>query len=455
MSRRERPACRGKPPLRLKSFPRPCVQLPVPAPFRFLPVLLLLAGSPAGAAQCLVIGDSLSKEYEAEFPALYPANPVSWSSRNWAEILHEHRRTWFDLGRFTSYTDPRLTGHEHNWAFPGATTTEIRAQLANPLNFWWQQELEGQLEDAVERVVIFAGGNDVDSYYGNLYDGETAAAQLAATRDNLKWIVDYVRSVKASLPIVLVAVPHLGCAPKVQAENPTDPVKTARVTAALDTLNAELAAFAASRGIGFVPEVYELTRRMITEPIRIGGLEFYRQADADARARYLFSGDGFHPGTSAQARIAQAIAEAFRVWQPLIAPLGDREILADVLGLDPDLPFHEWMAGQGVASNRRGLLDDPDGDGLINALEFSLAEGAAAVPSPELLRPRRELDELHWYWRPRLEADEWAPLRAQRSKDQVDWQDVDAALIQQDEDGTRHLRLPLTGRAFLRLQLVP
>src|SRR5690606_7836658 len=115
--------------------------------------------------------------------------------------------------------------------------------------------------------------------YGKLYDGEPAATQLAATRHNLEWIVDYVRGVKASLPIVLVSVPHLGCAPKVQAENPTDPMKTARVTSALDTLNAELAAFAANRGIGFVPEVYELTRRMITDPVRIGGLEFYRQAD--------------------------------------------------------------------------------------------------------------------------------------------------------------------------------
>lgn len=425
----------------------------MPAPFRFLLAVLLLAGSSARSAQCLVIGDSLTKEYEVEFPALYPANPASWSARNWAEILHEHRRTWFDLGRFTGYADPRLTGHEHNWAFPGATTTEIRTQLANPLNFWWHQELEGQLEDAVERVVIFAGGNDVDSYYGKLYDGEAATAELTATRDNLKWIVDYVRDVKASLPIVLVSVPHLGCSPKVQAEHPTDPVKTARVTAALDNLNAELAAFAASRGIGFVPEVYELTRRMITDPIRIGGLEFYRQADANARARYLFSGDGFHPGTSAQAIIAQAIAEAFRFWQPLIAPLSDREILDEVLGLDPDLPFHEWMAGQGVAANRRGLNDDPDGDGLVNALEFSLAEGSAAMPSPELLRPLRDQEDLLWSWRPRVEASEWAPLRAERSTDLIGWQAVDPALITQDEDGTQHLRLPLTGRSFLRLRL--
>jgi lysophospholipase L1-like esterase len=433
---------------------RPSVR-PRLVPHRFLHSLsavFLLAASPVRAAQCLVIGDSLTKEYQVEFPALFPTNPASWSARNWAEILHEHRKTWFDLGRFSAFADPRLTGHEHNWAFPGATTTEIRNQLANPLNFWWRMELEGQLEDAVERVVIFAGGNDVDSYYRTLYNGNPATAQLTATRDNLKWIVDYVRGVKASLPIVLVSVPHLGCAPKVQAENPTDPVKTARITAALDTLNSELAAFAANRGIGFVPEVYELTRRMITDPIRIGGAEFYRQADADSRPRYLFSGDGFHPGTSAQAIIAQAITAAFRVWQPLIEPLSDREILNEVLGLDPDLAFQEWMAGQGVAVNRRGLNDDPDGDGLINALEFSLAGGNAALPSPGLLQTQRGQQEWQWSWQPRPEASEWAPLRAELSTDLVNWQAADPALIEQDDDGTHRLRQPASDRLFLRLR---
>lgn len=420
-------------------------------------IALLSLDSAVRAAQCLVIGDSLTKEYEVEFPALYSSNPAAWSSRNWAEILHEHRRTWFDLGRFSAFADPRLTGHEHNWAFPGATTSEIRSQLANPLNFWWHRELEGQLEDAVERVVVFAGGNDVDSYYGTLYDGEPAASQIAATRDNLKWIVDHLRGQNPALPMVLVAVPHLGCAPKVQAEHPTDPVKTARVTQALDGLNAELAAFAASRGIGFVREVDDLTRTMITDPIRIGGLEFVRGADPDAGARFLFSGDGFHPGTSAQARIAQAIADAFRTWQPVIPQLTDREILADILGLDPDLPFHEWMATQGVVAGQRGLLDDPDGDNLVNALEYSLADGDATVATPGLLSSHTETDEegrwLVWSWRPRLEAAEWAPLLPEQSADLVEWNPVEAGLLTQTEDGSLLLRLPLQGRAFLRLRV--
>lgn len=42
----------------------------------------------AMARQCLVIGDSLTKEYEAEFPGLFPTNPASWQALSWIEILH-------------------------------------------------------------------------------------------------------------------------------------------------------------------------------------------------------------------------------------------------------------------------------------------------------------------------------------------------------------------------------
>jgi hypothetical protein len=72
---------------------------------------------PAQAAQqCLVIGDSLTKEYEVEFPVLYPQNRDAWDSRNWIEILHEERNAWFDQGSFSAYYDVRITGHKHNWA---------------------------------------------------------------------------------------------------------------------------------------------------------------------------------------------------------------------------------------------------------------------------------------------------------------------------------------------------
>jgi len=297
-------------------------------------VFLALSAS-ARSEQCLVIGDSLSKEYELEFPAMFPKNPESWDSRNWAEILHEQRRGTFDLGKWSGYADPRLVGHEHNWAFPGATTAQIKSQLSSWRNFWWTGELQGQIRKAAERVVIFAGGNDADSYYPAIYNGASATRYINATRDNLRWIVDYVRKVKGTIPIVLVSVPHVGCTPDIQRSHPTDPIKTKRVTAALDSLNAQLALFAKQRGIAFAPGVYELTKTLISQPLRIANVEFISKADADARPQFLFSGDGFHPNTCAQAKIAQIIIEAFRARYlvPTIQTLSDEEILQNVLSL--------------------------------------------------------------------------------------------------------------------------
>ena len=67
----------------------------------------------------------------------------------------------------------------------------------------------------------------------------------------------------------------------------------------------------------------------------IGDRAFTSAADADARPEYVFSGDGFHPGTAAQAKIAQMIVEAFQAKYPktAITPLSDAEILIQVLGL--------------------------------------------------------------------------------------------------------------------------
>lgn len=426
-----------------------------------LPLVLGVFCLPARAEQCVVLGDSLTKEYEVEFPLLFPSNPASWTARNWAEILHQRRNAWFDQGRFQTYSFPRLLGHRYNWAFPGATSTEIKEQLDGTWSVLWRWELDGQLQDEAERVVIFAGGNDVDSYYGQIYNGSSASPYINATRNNLQWIVNYVREQKSSMPIVLVSVPHLGCAPDVQRQYPTDPVKTARVTAALDSLNAQLATFAQSKGIGFVPGVYTFTKAMIHEPFRIGGIEFYKEADPDSRARYVFSGDGFHPATSAHGKIAQMVIEAFRSRYPAkqITPLTDREIVSNILGLDPDIPFKEWIATQGLPQGKSGPNDDPDGDGLTNAVEFSLEGSSASVASSGLLLPQVDSSNpspaFTWTYRLRPEAAEWASTTVRHSRDLVNWTDVDASVTTENPDGSQTLRFPLQGRRFLQLKVTP
>ena len=407
------------------------------------------------AEQCLVFGDSLTKEYEAEFPGLYPSNPAAWQARNWIEILHQHRTGWFDTGTWSTYPDPRLTGHRFNWAFPGATTSEIRSQMTSGLSFLWIGTLNDQLRNDVQRVVIFAGGNDADSYYADLYNGFAGPEVTNLTLANLEWLVDYVRNQNGTVPIVLVSVPHVGCTPQVQLGYPTDPVKTARVTAAMDALNASLAAFAQTRGIGFVPEVYEFTKALITEPFRIKGIEFYRAADADARTRYLFSGDGFHPNTCAHTRIAQLVIEAFNAAYPgtHMEPLTDDYLVTQVLGLEPDIPFNEWLAAQNLTG---GYNDDADGDGVPNLLEFAL-EGFSATQGDavNLPLPMFQNGALTLTWLPRPLFTEWGVLKARSSPDLASWSDVPAGQITQNPDGSLTATVPFSTHGFLRLQASP
>lgn len=397
--------------------------------------------------QCLVIGDSLTKEYEAEFPALYPNNPASWQARNWVEILHQHRTDWFDLGTWSTYNDPRATGHKYNWAFPGATTTEIRNQLNAWYNSYWTDRLKDQIRNEVERVVIFAGGNDADSYYAQLYSGNVGSEVTNTTLENIEWIVNYIRTVRQFVPIVIVSVPHVGCTPQVQQGYPTDPVKTGRVTAAMDQLNAGLAAFAQQQGIGFVPGAYELTKRIITEPFRIRGIEFYRVADPDARTRYAFSGDGFHPNTCAHTKIAQMVVDEFNRAYPAtpIDPIDDYYIITTILGLDPDTPYNEWMAANGQS----GAFDaDSDHDGVANGMEFALDQ--SSMPAPMVSNGALTLSYM-----PNPVFLEWGTLKAQSSSNLIDWTDIPAEQTVTNPDGSVTVSASFTGRGFLRLQASP
>lgn len=413
--------------------------------------LLLLMSFTLRAEQCLVIGDSLTKEYEAEFPALYPNNPASWTARNWIEILHQNRTDWFDTGTWSVYSDPRLTGHRFNWAFPGATTTDIRNQLSSIYNFLWTNTLKSQLRTDVQRVVIFAGGNDADSYYADLYNGTTDASVTNTTLGNLQWIISYVRAVNASVPIVLVSVPHVGCTPKIQQGYPTDEVKTARVTAAMDVLNASLAAYAQSQGIGFVPGVYDFTKSLITQPFRIKGIEFYRVADADARTRYAFSGDGFHPNTCAHTKIAQMVVDAFNTYYPatVMSPLSDNYIISTLLGLDPNIPFTEWLASVGQSGS---FTADSNGNGIPNGVEFALEKVTDASNMP---KPVMQVNALTLTYLPREVFTEWGSIQAQSSADLLHWNDIGPAQTTTNPDGTVTVSVNLAGKGFVRLNCKP
>ncbi len=411
------------------------------------------------AQQVLVIGDSLTKEYEVEFPALFPDNPPAWLARNWIELLHSNRNAHFDLGSFSVFLDPRATGHKYNWAFPGATTQEIRNRLSSTsfLDKTWQDEFKNQIKTVAERVVVFAGGNDVEDYYDDIYNGASGTPFINTTRDNLKWIVDFIKTQKSSIPVVLVSVPHVGCTPKVQQSQPTHATKTTRVSSALESLNSQLASYAQTKGIGFAPDVYTMTKALITEPFYIGGVEFYREADADSHPRYLYSGDGFHPNTCAHARIAQMVVDAFRATyaSPVIAQVTDTELL-QWLTVDADLGFLEWLVDFNVPLDRLGLSDDPDGDGTPNLLEFLLdglnpnGTGTGTLPQP-VLQNAGGTPMLTYTWKPNPQGVQYAPLTLMQSANLKTWTAVPTSNIVTNADGSKTASLPASTAVFLRL----
>ena len=431
----------------------------------------------------LVLGDSLSKEYRSEFVALYPDHPKAWAARNWGEILGEVRGEWFSQGEWGTYPDWRLTGYEFNWAMPGGTVRGFRnflrqnadAQLeilasSGGAALWsqypaWRTAMTGQL-GKVDKVVIFLGGNDwalgnsdpstnplyqgapkqID--YASIYDGgwgeaSNGEALRVSIRANLKSVIDWFRVPRTGYaarfdgPMVLCAVPHVGCTPKVQAEVGKDPGRTAVITQLVEGLNVEMEAYAKLRDVGFA-NVYAVTKQIMEPgPYCIGGVEFLKEADADCGVRYLFSGDGFHPNTAAQAKLAQVIGDAFRSKYPALAAemprLGDREILTGVLGLPGDLGYVEWMEAAGIAVGERGPLSDPDGDGMANMLEYALggrwpevAESAGAFEVERGPHPLGQGEVLRVTWRARFGENAYCDLVPEVSRGLREWQPVRA-----------------------------
>ena len=477
---------------------------------------LAIAGRSLSGEKVLVIGDSLTKEYRSEFPALFPANPAAWDARNWIEVLDAKRNDKFDLGSWSVFTDPRLTGHEFNWAKPGGTVREFRNFLrqdaaaeteikasSGGAALWalfptWRTTFTGS-NDQANKVVIFFGGNDLalgnsdpvanpvvngsprQIDYESIYDGRLGAASnpdnlRASIRSNLKSVIEWFRNPgtfsdgsprppRFTGPMILCAVPHAGCTPKLQTEAGTDPVRTSVLTQMIELLNREIREFAATKDVGFA-DTYAVTKAILDpRPFYIGGVLFYKETDDDCRPRYLFSGDGFHPNTAVHAKVAQVVADAFLKKYPAMAPdlarLGDREIITSVLGLPSDLGYVEWMTDARVPVAQRGPASDPDKDGIPNAVEYVLAgrnpNGPdAEAPFTSVSEQDAEGTALLVTWQPRFEENAYADILPQTSPNLLDWHTVPAVQVIPLPDGRRQVRLAIiqgTARYF-RLAVV-
>lgn len=487
---------------------------------RFWKTLALVAagaGVAAGGDKVLVVGDSLTKEYRSEFVVLYPTSPAAWDARNWIELLDARRNQQFDLGSWSVFSDLRLTGHEFNWSKPGGTVREFRNFLRQTADaeaeikatsggtaIWelfpdWRATFTNSTGEA-QKVVLFFGGNDLalgnsdpvanpsvngkrrQVDYETIYAGNLGAASdpeilKASIRSNLKSVIQWFRDPRTSNngealpprfsgPMILCAVPHVGCTPKLQRDAGTDPARTAVLTEMIEGLNRELQEFAVSRDVGFA-NVYAVTKAILDPaPFQIGGVIFRKESDEDCGPRYLFSGDGFHPNTAVHAKVAQVVADAFLEKYPGMAPdlkrLSDREIITEVLGLPGDTGYVEWMTEAGVPVSLRGPLSDPDKDGVPNAMEYALAGRAPDKADPEAPfevslepNPGGEGKVIAATWQPRFAGNAYCDIVPQTSVGMQSWQPVPPGSIQTLADGKRRVQLAPAGKSwFFRLSAV-
>lgn len=322
----------------------------------------------AAPFRLLAIGDSLSEEYRFETIFSAPDSaPFVANAKNWVELLHARRVGAFSMGGYEpslgNYADFRNAGYEFNYGIPGFKAERWDELLyrqysltelfipENALSLSTRVELKGDL-GAVDAVLIFVGGNDLS--LGN------SDAMHDEIRVFIGRIHDYVRAnAPANLPIIVATVPDIGATPQ---EKIFDPATAAAARQRVATLNANIAAFG-SRANTHIARIDSVTDRIHDQvPFHINGTEFAYPPDPENPPLHLFCKDGFHPGTATQALIANEILKAINTFAVTPIPLlTNREILADILGQNPDQPLLDYLAGA-----------PDDGDTLPGLLEFLL-----------------------------------------------------------------------------------
>jgi len=403
----------------------------------------LIASAPARET-VLVIGDSLSREYQFEFAQFDDA-------RNWVEILAENRPDDFDFG--DKSIDQR---YRYNWALPTYSAEDYADDLTSSgfLQRRFQDLIDDDFDD-VDAVVVFLGGNDIDSVYGPVYNGNSSTTNNIINRieDDLEDIIDFVQDDTPNMRMILVNVPHVGATPEVKGDHPTHPVRTQRVTDALQTIDTRLRALANRKNIGYA-DILPFTLDLLSDaPYCIGGFPFINEGSDDGDADHIWLGgdlsQNFHPNTNGQAIVANAIIEAFNEKYGIGAePLSEIEIVEDIVGLDT--PYGGWADAAGLPPSQRGLTLDPDNDGLSNLIEFTLDLDPTQFSS--LPEPRIEGGNLVFDFNLRHQDCAFSTVEAQVSSDLIGWVAVPEANIEVISGGTYRVTLPVSnGSTFIRL----
>ena len=427
------------------------------------------------AVNVVTIGDSLTAEYETvpdvpgfdSLPTDYAKITVpGWESMSWVEVLGRMRGSYFNFGAVRGLTDswgiPRFSGYEYNWGVPGVKAGQYEdfvtsSVFSNPLFFALRQPLENQLANKAQRVVIWLGGNDFRENYGRIYDGDSPATLIDGLIDDLRKIIDFVRSQTSTAQIVLANVPDLGAAPTKKESQP-DPAKRSRVTAATALANTHIGQLAAQKNVALA-DVYSQTLLLAEGvPFFFGGVEIVNDKNADNNLRWGFARDGLHPNTCLQIVNARIMIRAFNQFYGAGIPnITDSEALA-FLGIDPNQPFYDWLALHNISD--KSFDGDGDGDGISQLVEFAFhlkpdVSDAAALPVKIKGSVPGFASDVSVKYRPELARAHFLTVVVQYSQDGVTWTRVPSTNVIANADGSYTAAVPRTGgQPHLRLKVV-
>jgi lysophospholipase L1-like esterase len=433
--------------------------------------LLLTPAVPAAPLALLSIGDSMTEEYAFEIPFSAPdSNPTNANARNWIEIFRLWRGAFLNSGSYEStafaYGDWRIAGHALNFGVPGFTADDWFRVLASdtlpPLptteqlaDYRTRAALIEKLPSASVAVILI-GANDLKSDYSEIFNGTEPANFFTRIVNRIAAIHDFLRTRRANLPIVICTVPDVGITPDVLATY-HDPARRASARAKITGFADQVRGMAAARS-ATVADIHALTLRYEdSDPFRLNGTTLIKAGAPENPPDHLFCKDGFHPSTVTQALIADTILGAIRqaTGQTIPAFTG-REILQQILGLNPDQPYLDWIAPFALAAS--GPHDDPDADRLANLTEFALGLDPSS-PYPAPLRFGLDAGRFQLIFRPSAAAapDGYLSVIAETSGSLDTWTEA-GVLTEKLPDGSVRASVAATAPAAylrLRIQAVP
>jgi lysophospholipase L1-like esterase len=431
-----------------------------------LPLLAIALPVSAAPLRVLAIGDSMTEEYAFELPFSAPAsNPTNANTRSWPELLRIFRPAEATLGPYEStaftYGDLRNAGHEWNFGIPGMTTRNwfilintddpFDPPSGEPLGFDYYDTRRKLIDElyAVEAVVILLGANDLKQEYNDLFNDTEAANFSNGVRNRIAGIHDWVRIYRPNVPVVVCTLPDVGATPQISGTY-NDPVKQASTRAKIAALNQSILTWAAGKTRPpAIARIDHLTDRIFDQqPFHLNGTVFTLPGDPENPPTRVFCRDGFHAATMAQALITNEILGALEAATGRdLTPFSNREILRNLLGLNPDQPYLDWIAAAGLGGS--GMDEDPDQDGFPNLAEYLLDSppGSFSPPLAGSFAPGKWLA-----WQPSANALRFGNLTAEESADLTEWTPVPAGRTTVSPGGTVSITPAAGTRGFARLR---